>query len=91
MHENKDKLDLNAEQSMLLNKRYKSFVRSGANLKGEKERARIREISKELSQLTLQFGENVLAATNNFELNITDEKELAGLPDGVLEAASCYC
>ncbi len=87
VHDNKEALNLNAEQAMLLDKRYKSFVRSGANLVGEKK-ARIREISKELSQLTLQFGENVLAATNNFELNITDEKELAGLPDGVMEAAA---
>jgi len=86
VHDDKENLSLDAEQSMLLDNRYKSFVRSGANLKGEKK-ARIREISKELSQLTLQFGENVLAATNNFELHITDEKELAGLPDGVIEAA----
>jgi len=87
VHDKKEKLDLNAEQSMLLDKRYKSFVRSGANLVGERK-DRIREISKELSQLTLQFGENVLAATNNFELNITVEKELAGLPGGVMEAAA---
>ncbi|RZT95694.1 peptidyl-dipeptidase Dcp [Ancylomarina subtilis] len=87
VHDNKESLNLNAEQSMLLDKRYKSFVRSGANLEDDKK-ARIREISKELSQLTLQFGENVLAATNNFELNITDEKDLAGLPDGILEAAA---
>lgn len=87
VYDDKDNLGLNAEQSMLLNKRYKSFVRSGANLEGEKKE-RIREISKELSQLTLQFGENVLAATNNFELNVTNEKDLAGLPDGVLEAAA---
>ncbi|RXQ95976.1 M3 family peptidase [Ancylomarina salipaludis] len=87
VHDNKESLSLNTEQSMLLDKRYKSFVRSGANLEGDKK-ARIREISKELSQLTLQFGENVLAATNAFELNITDEKDLAGLPDGILEAAA---
>ena len=86
VYANKKTLDLNAEKRMLLDKRYKSFVRSGANLEGEKKE-RIREISKELSQLTLQFGENVLAATNNFELNVTDKKDLAGLPDGVLEAA----
>ena len=86
VHDNKEKLDLNAEQNMLLDKRCKSFVRSGANLEGEKKE-RIREISKELSQLTLQFGENVMAATNNFELNITVENELAGLPEGVMEAA----
>ena len=86
VYANKKTLDLNAEKRMLLDKHYKSFVRSGANLEGEKKE-RIREISKELSQLTLQFGENVLAATNNFELNVTDKKDLAGLPDGVLEAA----
>ena len=87
IYKGREDLDLNAEQSMLLNNRYKSFVRSGANLEGKKK-SRIREISKELSQLTLQFGENVLAATNKFELHITDNKDLAGLPDGVLEAAS---
>ncbi|MRT94115.1 M3 family metallopeptidase [Ancylomarina sp. 16SWW S1-10-2] len=86
VYDSKDTLELNTEQSMILDKRYKSFVRSGANLEGEKKE-RIREISKELSQLTLQFGENVLAATNSFELHITDEIELSGLPDGVLEAA----
>lgn len=86
VYDTKESLNLSVEQSMLLNKRFKSFVRSGANLEGEKKE-RIREISKELSQLTLQFGENVLAATNNFELHITDEKDLAGLPGGVLEAA----
>ena len=83
----KDDLELNIEQRKLLTDRYKSFVRSGANLEKEKK-DQIREISKELSRLTLQFGENVLAATNNFELYITDKKDLSGLPDGIIESAS---
>ncbi len=79
-------LSLTNEQQMLLNNRYKSFVRSGANLdKANKER--MREISKQLSQLTLQFGENVLAATNNYQLHITNKEDLSGIPEGILEAA----
>lgn len=82
----KDDLDLSIEQEKLLTDRYKAFVRSGANLK-EEQKAEIREISKELSKLSLQFGENVLAATNDFQLHITDVKELSGLPEGIVEAA----
>lgn len=87
VYQNKAKFNLNVEQEKLLTDRYKSFVRSGADLDEEKK-AKIREISKELSKLTLQFGENVLAATNNFELHLSDKKDVAGLPDGILEAAS---
>lgn len=86
VHKQKEELTLTTEQEKLLVDRYKSFVRSGANLEEDKK-AQIREISKELSKLTLQFGENVLAATNDFELEITNEKELAGLPEGIIEAA----
>lgn len=83
----KDEFDLNVEQTKLLTDRYKSFVRSGADLDEEKK-GKIREISKELSKLTLQFGENVLAATNNFELHLSKKEDVAGLPEGILEAAS---
>ncbi|MBN2595255.1 MAG: M3 family metallopeptidase [Marinifilaceae bacterium] len=86
VYHQKSELKLTIEQEKLLTDRYKSFVRSGANLEKEKK-DQIREISKELSKLTLQFGENVLAATNNFELHITDKKDLSGLPDGIIEAA----
>ncbi len=86
VYHQKGELKLTVEQEKLLTDRYKSFVRSGANLEKEKK-DQIREISKELSKLTLQFGENVLAATNDFELYITDEKDLSGLPDGIIEAA----
>lgn len=82
----KDELNLNAEQEMLLDKKYKAFVRNGANL-NEKDKLELRKIDKEKSKLSLQFGENVLAETNSFEMIITDEKDLKGLPEGVIEAA----
>lgn len=86
VYHQKGELKLTVEQEKLLTDRYKSFVRSGANLEKEKK-DQIREISKELSKLTLLFGENVLAATNDFALYITDKKDLSGLPDGIIEAA----
>jgi oligopeptidase A len=81
-----DSLQLSSEQEMLLEKQYKSFARNGANLSEEKKDT-LRKIDAELSKLTLQFGENVLAETNNFELHILDEKELTGLPESAKEAA----
>ncbi|WP_299900997.1 M3 family metallopeptidase [uncultured Aquimarina sp.] len=83
---NKSNLDLSAEQSTLLEKRYKSFSRNGANLPDDKKE-QLREIDKELSQLSLKFGENVLAETNKFEMLLTDEADLSGLPEGAKEAA----
>ncbi|MGQ1889952.1 M3 family metallopeptidase [Thermophagus sp. OGC60D27] len=78
---------LNEEQNKLLEDTYNAFTRSGALLTGE-EKDKYREISAELSKLALQFGENVLAETNDFKLHITDSKDLAGLPDDVIEAAA---
>jgi len=86
VYENKSNFNLNVEQERLLMDRYKSFVRSGADLDKDKKE-KIREISKELSKLTLQFGENVLAATNKYELHLTDKNDVAGLPEGILEGA----
>jgi oligopeptidase A len=85
--DSKEKLQLSPEQTMLLEKQYKSFARNGANLSEEKK-ATLRKIDNELSKLSLQFGENVLAETNNFELHVTNEKDLAGLPESAKEAAS---
>ncbi|RUA11164.1 MAG: M3 family peptidase [Flavobacteriia bacterium] len=82
----KDTLDLDSEQKMLLEKRYKSFVRNGANL-NEEDQNKLRDINKKLAKLTLKFGENVLAESNNFSLHITKEEDLSGLPEGVKEAA----
>ncbi len=83
----KDELDLTAEQKRLLEQTHKRFIRNGAGLPEEK-RERFREINEELSVLTLQFGQNVLAETNNFELHITDEKDLSGLPSSLIESAA---
>lgn len=83
----RDSLGLTAEQSRLLEETYKGFVRNGANLT-EEEKNKFREINKELSQLGLQFGQNVLAATNKFFIHIQDSAELAGLPAFVKEAGA---
>ena len=82
----KETLDLSPEQTMLLDKQYKSFARNGANLNKE-DKSKLREIDAKLSTLSLKFGENVLAETNAFELHITNENDLAGLPESEKEAA----
>ena len=87
VYENRTSLSLNKEQAMLLKKNYIGFTRNGANL-SYKDKDKLREIDGKLSKLKLQFGENVLAETNKFYLQITNEKELSGLPDGVIEMAA---
>jgi peptidyl-dipeptidase Dcp len=87
MYEQKDNLDLNVESSQLLEKSYKDFVRGGANL-NETEKTRLREINKELSLLTLTFGENILKENNRFEMVIEKEEDLAGLPDVAVTTAA---
>ncbi|MDX1829395.1 MAG: M3 family metallopeptidase [Lutibacter sp.] len=82
----KDELDLTKEQDTLLTNKYKSFVRNGANLKS-KEKEKLRKIDTELAKVKLNFGENVLAETNAFELHITNKEELNGLPETSLELA----
>ena len=84
--DSKESLQLSPEEDMLLEKQYKSFARNGANLSEEKK-SNLRKIDSELSKLSLQFGENVLAETNAFEMHLTDEKDLAGLPESAKEAA----
>lgn len=86
VYETTAQLNLSPEQQTLLEKRYKSFVRNGANLTEDKK-IRLREIDNLLSKTKLTFGENVLAETNAFEMLITDPKDLSGLPEGVIEAA----
>ncbi|MEW2922909.1 M3 family metallopeptidase [Muricauda sp. ANG21] len=86
VYEQKDGLNLTPEQATLLEKTYKKFSRNGANLK-EEDKKRLRKIDAELAKLKLTFGENVLAETNKFELLLTDEKDVEGLPEGEKEAA----
>ena len=76
---------LSKEDAKLLENTYKSFVRSGANL-ADKEKELYRQYSSELSQLTLQFGQNSLAANNAYHLNITSAEKVAELPDFVKES-----
>lgn len=87
VYDAKDTLNLTTEQATLLDKKYKSFSRNGANL-AEDKKQQLRNIDKELSQLKLKFGENVLAETNKYELHITNEDDLSGLPEGAKEAAA---
>ncbi|WP_027138459.1 M3 family metallopeptidase [Gaetbulibacter saemankumensis] len=86
VYKTKDSLNLTTEQSTLLDKKYKGFSRNGANLSDDKKEI-LRDIDKKLSKLSLKFGENVLAETNKYEMLITDEAELSGLPEGAVEAA----
>lgn len=87
VYEQKDELGLTTEQRMLLEKTYKQFARGGANLPADKQ-AILREINKELSLLSLKFGDNLLAETNNFKLVIDNPDDLAGLPQFVRDAAA---
>ncbi|NJY63149.1 M3 family metallopeptidase [Salinimicrobium sp. CDJ15-81-2] len=86
VYDQKDSLGLNVEQNTLLEKKYKMFTRNGANL-NPNQKQQLRKLDKELAALSLNFGENVLAETNRYELHITKEEELEGLPKGVRTAA----
>jgi Zn-dependent oligopeptidase len=86
VYEQKDTLSLSTEQATLLDKKFKSFSRNGALLSDE-NKLKLREIDTELAKLKLTFSENVLAETNNYQLHITNEADLKGLPEGTIEAA----
>ena len=83
----KEALNLTTEQQMLLKKVYDNFVRGGANLP-EDQKAEFRKINEQLSLLSINFGENLLAETNDFTLVIEDEKDLSGLPESVKATAA---
>ncbi|MFW6159823.1 MAG: M3 family metallopeptidase, partial [Acidobacteriota bacterium] len=87
VYEQRKDLDLTQEQKKLLEDYYKDFIRSGVELNEEKKE-RLREINKELSLLSLKYGENVLKETNSFEMIIDNEEDLAGLPQNVIRAAA---
>lgn len=84
VYETRDKLKLNAEQKMLLKNTYEGFADNGANL-SEKDKETYRALSKELGMLTLNFGQNALKETNKWNLLITNQSLLAGLPQDVLD------
>jgi peptidyl-dipeptidase Dcp len=87
IYDQKDKLTLTTEQATLLDKKFKGFSRNGALL-AEADKLKLREIDTELAKLKLTYGENVLAETNNYQLHITNEADLKGLPDGTKEMAA---
>ncbi len=86
VHDKRESLNLDPEQYILLDRKYKGFVRGGAALSDE-DKEKFRTVTVELSTLSLQFEENVLAETNDFTLHLTTEEEMAGLPEGVRQAA----
>ena len=83
----KETLGLNLEQAKILDNSYKDFVRSGANL-SDSDKAIIRKINGELSLASLKYGQNILAETNKYELVVDSKKDLAGLPQGLIDAAA---
>lgn len=83
----KESLGLNPEQAKILENLHKAFVRSGANL-ATADKEKLRKINAELSMTSLKYGQNILAETNKYELVITDKKDLAGLPQELINTAA---
>jgi len=87
VYEQRDSLDLSAEQRHLLDETHKRFVRSGANLE-DAAQERLREINSELASLGQQFSDNLLNETNDFELLVTDRADLGELSDSLVALAA---
>ena len=83
----KESLNLNREQSRLLEETFKKFVRGGANLAADKKE-QLKKVNEELSLLDLKFGDNMLAETNDFKLVVDKKDDLAGLPESVITGAA---
>lgn len=84
---NMDKFNLTEEEKKVLDDTYKSFIRNGAALSAE-DKEKLRKINEELSMLSVQFGQNLLAETNGYKLVIDNEEDLSGLPEGVVKQAA---
>lgn len=87
LYEQKERLGLSTEDAMLLEETYQSFKKQGASL-NEADKARYRQLSTELSLLTLQFDQNALKDENRYQMSLTDERDLSGLPESTREAAA---
>lgn len=87
LYQGREALDLTAEQLRVLERHHSSFVRSGANLKGD-DRERMAQISKSLAMLGTKFSQNVLADESSYELVLESKDDLAGLPDFLVSAAA---
>jgi peptidyl-dipeptidase Dcp len=87
VYENQDKFNLTDEEKRVLELRYKSFVRNGADLSPE-NKDKLRKINEELSMLSVKFGQNLLAETNGFRLEIDNQEDIKGLPEGLVAQAA---
>ena len=87
VYNQREKLTLSPEERFFLENTYRDFVRGGALL-DEKGKARLRDLNRELALLSLRFGDNVLAETNDFKLVIESQEDLDGLPPAVVEMAA---
>lgn len=87
VYQQREELGLREDQMRLLEENYKSFVRGGAKLNDE-EKQQLRDLNKEMTELALSFSENVLAETNDWEMVIDNEEDLAGLSQGLIDAAA---
>lgn len=87
LYDNRAKLGLTPEQNRLLEKYHRNFIRSGASLNPQ-QKEKLRAINKELGLAEIAFGQNVLAETNAYKKVIDKKEELAGLPEGVIQAAA---
>lgn len=87
LYDTRSELGLTPEQNRILEKYYKDFIRSGAAL-NEADKAKLREINKELGLAELAFGQNILAETNAYQKVVDKKEDLAGLPEGVVQAAA---
>ncbi len=87
VYDNQEGKNYTKEQLKLIDDTYKAFAKKGAQLSGA-DKERYREITTKLSKATLTFGQNVLAETNDYELQITNKDDLAGLPEAIINAAA---
>ncbi|MGZ3720404.1 MAG: M3 family metallopeptidase [Bdellovibrionota bacterium] len=86
VHERRNDMGLDTERLQLVEKTYKAFRRNGANL-SESDKEKLREIDRQLARITQEFSDNVLKATNDYLLFVTDEAALKDLPKGTVEDA----
>lgn len=87
VYDQKESLELTGEQKRLLEETHKGFVRSGISLDIESQ-TRLREINTRLAELSQQFGQNLLAETNDFEMLVTEREKLGNLPESLVAAAA---
>ena len=87
LYQKRDSLNLDAQQLRTLEKYYDDFVRGGAALSDE-DKETLKDINTQLSNLSLQFGQNLLAETNDFKMVVDNVEDLAGLPESNIRAAA---